>query len=329
MIAEHAGLGLLAGCCCVLLLLPILLWRQEAGQTVALVFPSLGVVLGAVVGFRKRPALRAVAEFADARFDTADLLATALTLRDSGEPWHINILKTADASAARFSPSLLTPHRLGGRAWSGILLALIAALTLGLLSITTPMDRAQASAPPAPTDTWREWEDSGAQHRETIRMSTQAALEARAESTPDSQSNQGNDAASSDAGSAQKSNHSPREGQAETGVGGGSARTDSAHVELPSDHHGISSDDPVANAPIASAGQGAEVRDRANGGVTAGQVSTQERASVAPWSSSDWPAAQTAAMNAVQNGRVPDAYRNLVRDYFQNQSEPIDGSHGQ
>ena len=309
-----------------LLLLPILLWRGEEGRTVAFVFPSLGAVLGSLVGFRKRPKLRAVAEFADARFGTADLLATALALRGSSEPWNINILKMADSRSAGISPALLTPHRLGPRAWSGILLALMAALTLGFLSFTTSLDLAQASAAPTSTDAWREWENSGTHHIESLQLTVPTAREARAETTPDSQSMPGTDAAPSNTGTMEKSSGSPREGQADLGASGGSARTNSAQVEMPRDHPGLSSDDTVANALIASGGGGLEVHNRSDGGATAGEVSSKPADRVEAWSSSNWPAARAAALNAIQDGRVPDAYRILVRDYFQNQPESTDPS---
>jgi hypothetical protein len=44
-----------------------------------------------------------------------------------------------------------------------------------------------------------------------------------------------------------------------------------------------------------------------------------------PWSGADWPAARAAALRAIDGGRVPDAYRNLVRDYF-DRSNQADGS---
>jgi hypothetical protein len=37
---------------------------------------------------------------------------------------------------------------------------------------------------------------------------------------------------------------------------------------------------------------------------------------VAPWNSSDWPAARGTALDAVRTGTVPAHYRDLVHDYF-------------
>ena len=76
-------------------------------------------------------------------------------------------------------------------------------------------------------------------------------------------------------------------------------------------------------------GQGGEVRVSADGEATPGQVSPEQGAVAAPWSGSNWPAAQAAALNAIQDGRVPDAYRSIVRDYFQNQPDQIDQSRRQ
>jgi hypothetical protein len=45
-------------------------------------------------------------------------------------------------------------------------------------------------------------------------------------------------------------------------------------------------------------------------------TSVQGDRNAAPWTSDRWPADRAAALQAVQDGRVPDAYRDLVRDYF-------------
>ena len=37
---------------------------------------------------------------------------------------------------------------------------------------------------------------------------------------------------------------------------------------------------------------------------------------IPPWRSPTWPADRDAALNALTSGRVPDAYRDLVREYF-------------
>jgi len=328
-VAEHTGLGLLGGCCCVLLLIPILLWRGEPGQTVAAVFPSLGAAAGAIFGFRRRPALRAVAQLADDRFNTADLLATALALRGSSEPWHINIQKMADACAIGLSPARLTPHRLGTRAWSGIVLALVAVMTLGLLSITTPLNRAQADTSPAALQAWRDWENNQAHPLESLQHEVAAAREARAETTPDSQSIHDADSASPEGASIEKPAGSPREGQVGTGIGQGSARTDTAHADMPNARADSSQGDLAPKGAMPKGGQGGEVRVSADGEATPGQVSPEQGAVAAPWSGSNWPAAQAAALNAIQDGRVPDAYRSIVRDYFQNQPDQIDQSRRQ
>jgi hypothetical protein len=314
-IAEHAGLGLLCGCSCVLLLLPILLWRGERGQSLAIVFPLIGTAMGIAMGLRARPNLQTVAQFADQRFHTSDLLATAYALRDSADPWHAAILNLADTRVLELSPAALTPHRLGPRAWSGIFLSFIAAITLGLLSVTMPAGQAQAAAAPANVDSPADW----AQRHDAapaIAQQSAAGREAKAEAAPDSQSMTNTDDGSPTKSTLQQSNSSNRDGQAVRGLGGGPARTYAPDLAMPSNHVNSAGNESADSRNIAAAGQGGEVHSRLGGGAIAGQVSTSQGPAPAPWSAPDWPAAQAAASQAIQAGQIPDAYRNLVRDYF-------------
>jgi hypothetical protein len=326
MITEHAALGLLGGCVCVLLLLPILLWRGEPGQSVGIVFPLLGLVAGAVAGFGKRPALRDVARLADDRFATADLLATALSIGASTDPWYQNILKSADACAMNLRPAALTPHRLGRRAWSGVLLSLIAAITLGALSITTPTSRTQAAQASteqgARNDSW----DGAAANpdparAETLPQESPASREARAEAASDSQSmpDDGETAASGQA--AEKRGSTPGPQQAQAGTGTGSARTSAGHDAASTIHPGATISPSPANGTNMPSGDGYGIQSNSGtnsplNGESGGTVWAGQQTAEAPSSTSGWPAAQTAASHAVQDGMVPDAYRALVRDYF-------------
>jgi hypothetical protein len=322
-IAEYAGLGLLCGCCCVFLLLPMLLWRGQHGQGVAIVLPSCGAALGAIIGFRRRPALRAVAQFADERFQTADLLATALALRGSNEPWNLNILNMADTFSIGLSPALLTPHQLGRRAWSGIAIALASAITLGFLSITTALDRAQAASVSADSNAWRAWQQNEAIQQDSPNHQI-AAREARAEISPDSQSPQDLtdrlQGRSSDQSSIDQSR--PRQEQADAGTGQGSAQSDSSPGKMPTIHIDRRSPIPANAGPIASAGAGHEVKPSSEQSASAGQISPEQGDSVVSWRGAGWPAAKAKATAAIQSGLIPDTYRNLVHDYFQDQDAP-------
>jgi hypothetical protein len=320
-LAEHAGLGLLVGCSCVLLLIPILLWRGQPGQSLAIVFPLLGVASGAMLGLRSRPNLKLIAELADRRFQTADLLATAYALRASADPWHATILNLADARVLALSPASLTPHRLGPRAWSAICLSFVAAITLGLLWVTMPAGRAQAVAVPAIADGSADWERPRDPPASSTTPQSTAAREAKSEATADPQSMGNSAEAAPDTASARRSDPSSRDGQAVTGTGGGSARTDLPDLALPTNHAASAARESVPGVAIATAGQGGEVHPQSSGGATAGQVIASQSADPAPGSAPDWPAAQANAVRAIQAGQVPDAYRNLVRDYF-DRSDP-------
>jgi hypothetical protein len=323
-ITEHTALGLLGGCCAAVLLLPILIWRGEPGHWVAMILPSLGALAGTMVGFRKRPGLCHVALLADARFETADLLATALSLCESNDPWNAGILRMADACASRIGPSNLTPHRLGPRAWSGIALALVAAAALGAFSVTASNRGTHAVAAPTPHDAWSDWQQPKSQRDGWIEHSAAPSRDARAETTPDSREMSDSIAPSPADRSSTPSHAANREGQAESGAGAGSARTESSPIAVPRDHANSTANSSSNGGPVAVAGGGVETHASANDAKIAGAVSAQQQPLVLPWSSSSWPAVQRAALNAVDQGQVPDAYRSLVRDYFQSSPNDAD-----
>jgi hypothetical protein len=51
-------------------------------------------------------------------------------------------------------------------------------------------------------------------------------------------------------------------------------------------------------------------------------------ARVAPWQSASWSADRAAAVEALRSGRVPDAYRDLVRAYFDSRDVSEPAGHG-
>jgi hypothetical protein len=59
------------------------------------------------------------------------------------------------------------------------------------------------------------------------------------------------------------------------------------------------------------------VRPGEQAGTTAGQGVPGGRRPAPVWESQGWADDRGAAEAAVQSGRVPDAYRDLVRGYFQ------------
>lgn len=312
--AEFVGLGIVAGCTAALMLMAILIWRQTAAEDVALVLPVLGGGIGLVAGAWSRPTLRDVAMLADDRFQTADLLSTAISLRDSTDPWHVGIVQLADASASRFEPSKLTPHRLGGRAWSGIAMAMIATLTLAAFSMLQTRNAASAVAGVLP-DQANAWGNRGA-ITESLGSSS-SDREAKAEATADSQSGatagepvdteqiaRGDDRANS------------REGQAVSGAGGSSGRTQTGQANIEPDAAAARASWGNPAGTAASDGNGGEASAAAIGKSPSGNVAGGAAVTAAPWSSSSWPADRGAAIQGLQKGTIPDAYRDLVRDYF-------------
>jgi hypothetical protein len=106
-------------------------------------------------------------------------------------------------------------------------------------------------------------------------------------------------------------------GGSKQGSGGGMGLTDS-----PSNNGGRLDPSPSAakggpSAGNETAGTGAgQHAPGAPGRATGLHAGIGDGVAATPWSNPTWPADATAAHSAVRSGRVPDAYRSLVRAYF-------------
>jgi hypothetical protein len=106
------------------------------------------------------------------------------------------------------------------------------------------------------------------------------------------------------------------------GSGLGSART--AVTPSPSNAPPVappvaSNGAPGSDGTLVASGSGiADFHSTVGTALNTGAVTpTPGGAAVAPWYSPTWPADRAAAMDAVRAGHVPDAYREMVGDYFE------------
>jgi hypothetical protein len=334
---ERAGLGALTGCVAAGLLLPLLLWRAEPALGPAGMLIAMGAVAGLWWGVARRPSRLAAAMEADRQLGLHDLLGTAAgagTTADASDPWLLTVLALADARCRRHTPSQVVLRRYGSRAWGGIGLAASLVLTLAALLSAPGTTPAIASRNPGAI--------APAEARNPVASiqppSPAAATGARRSVADPSLESRSIDSSNEEATSRPEDDRSRSIETPETvgrrsvaagqdGQGGGAGklanrrpRSPGAPTVAPPRSPPSSPADARANA--ASAGGGAEAfrstsgtdADAAGGSASSGPDSPIDR--VAPWESSTWPADAQAAQEAVEAGRVPDAYRDLVREYF-------------
>jgi hypothetical protein len=331
---ESAALGALAGCVLAAGLMPLLLWRGEPALPPTAGALAVGALAGLAWSVTRRPTPLDAAAEADRQLDLADLLGTALTVaRSSREsdrdpdaaPWLRTVLSVADATCARHTPAEVILHRLHARAWGGIALAAVGVVSVAALTSQTPGARAapdgsastplQALARAFPRDT-------------TPRPAAAPAERLSPHGTPRGQQTDPATSATDDPASAESSDErstaSPgnRSATGDNGTAGGSARArttkanESPAVPSAAPRSPASPSSEGAVAGGSGAGASAAPKGPAGAAIAGTAGSAAGTSLVPPWRTSQWPADVRRAHDALNTGRVPDAYRDLVRDYF-------------
>ena len=314
-VAEVTGVAVAAGCGLALLVLPILLWREEPALPVVLAAAAMAAVAGLIAGVIRRPNLASAAAEADRQLDLADLLSTALATRDraADDPWAAVVVATASARCRTLAPSAVIVNRFGGRAWGGIGLATALVLTLGLMSA----DPRQSSAVTPAADE-NVIGDDLASPRDVDPGPTprRAATDGRDRETASAMTADGaaSDPADQSTGAASAS---------ESGGGAGIATSPrTANVARPQQASAAGSRGQAvgdASAGGASAGPAptSGIDDRSSASAAASPPSNRAPA----WRSSAWPVAREEALSGVRDGTIDGQYRDLVRAYFDQSSE--------
>ena len=347
---ECAGLGMAIGSAGAVVLLPILLWRGQPALPFAVAVLGLGAAAGLAWGLLRRPGVMSAAMEADRQLRLADLLGTAWLIRDGGggggqttaatDPWSRTVLAMAEARCREVSPSAVVLHRLGARAWGGVGLASALVLTLGALSTRPQIVRAERPAeaarlpiptlppmPPAPPETA---DDSHGSPRRPGSPGPQEAVEpdpgeaerVRTE-TGDGPESPARTANAAGSGAAGEENAGDGAGRGEDAVPRPGAETDPGGASLPTESSRTT--DPAAADAAATAGgsgrrnPGAADQAAARAGATtsADADPQRDRSSATPWHGPDWAGDVRRAHEAIDAGRVPDAYRDLIRGYFE------------
>lgn len=321
-ILECAGLGVLGGCAAAALLLTIALWRGYPAFNLAVSAVAAGAAAGLLWGLTTRPTPLAAAMEADRQLGWADLLSSALTTRQTNDdPWIAAVAAAADTRCRGAAPSSVILNRLGARAWGGVGLAAALVIVLGLLPTYAAPTRAgeQSSslnpfAVPQPPETQR------------IARATPTARRTppQQEPTDGSASRMGTDP--SDPQSQDRNNQPPgnstaaRQGTSSdpNGQGTGAAHSDVRSPSPPALHPDATHARAIGDGSKATSGVG-ESNSHPRGGQdaaagSAAAVSPEEYKP--PWSSSQRPQRVRQARALLERGQVPDAYRDVVREYF-------------
>ncbi len=306
-LVERVGICLAtaAGIACLLTL--VAEWRGVAIGGLSPVLIGAAVIVGAAWGAIRPPTKLDAIMQADQQLQLADLLSSAMVSSRDGFGQAVRAM--AIRACTTRSPSQVILNRLGARAWSGIGLAWAMVLVLSLLAGSGNDSHAGDSA------------------NGQIGKPTQSSTDARTSLANGRLTVGGREASSDDfshLGPPQDSQTAPGEHSA-TGKptasansnGQQSSQTTAAHADHPATPRGEGTNTTTDPRAVTAAGNGASSKTNTSPGRSGDSVTAArpDRAA-APWSSDHWPTDRAAALQAVDAGRVPDAYRDLVRDYF-------------
>ena len=323
-IAEWGGLGLLAGCGVAVPLLAIAMWRGLPLVSLAAAALGLGTAAGSFWGLVSRPTRLASAMETDRQLGWPDLLASAYAVRKSTDPWVAAVMVDADRHCQASSPSAVLLNRFGMRAWGGIGLATALVGVLALIptvATTTEAGDRGAGLMPSARDS---------QPAIPLQIARTAPRRTNAQAEPEEQGRQTAeeqpvDPSSHDRKSDRSGNSEARSPQAESvgepaGHGSGQSQTPQRQDQgLEPAVHGTQSASSKGDSDLTSAGgEQSAGREPGKAGFTGGAVSGHSTDN--PQSSPDFgtPSERQKYMQQMlDQGQVPDAYRDVVRGYFE------------
>lgn len=332
--AERIGACLVGACAVSLILVPLLAWRERPVGFLALTIFGLALLSGAIWGMIRRPTALGAAIEADRQLGWADLLASAWLVDQKAavggaeESFAEPVLAMAEARCLAVVPSAVVLHRFGRRAWGLIGLGMVLVFAMVLLLDQQPGGQARAASSDQ-LQSWAQAEDQqdAARRTNVTRLPTDPDYR-RAESGRGGDDDPANAPVSprneSGTASAKPQPDAPSGTNAsDNGTGAGAAQSGSTAKPSQTGPAIASSGDAehrgAEGATRSSSGGGTgEARTGVDGasGMSAGTDRASTERPAPPWRSQSWPADRLAAQQAMESGRIPDAYRALVRDYF-------------
>jgi hypothetical protein len=258
----------------------------------------------------------------DRQLHLSDLLATALSIRRSqtvvadgfDQQWSATIVGLAEARCASIASESLLLRRFGARAWGGIGLSAAIVLTLGALSSNPLITQARDAMNRSRDSELANQSDAGSRPDARNPLGADAVIPKESDSSQHTRidSTDSNNAAGK---SAEASQGNQTSASAADRAGSGSGKTDSS-LAPPADLHGTSRGENSSHGEQAAGGGESANGSQLGGNSTTSTSDLNSNRTSAPWNSSDWPQAQQRADEQIRAGNVPDAYRDVVRDYF-------------
>lgn len=334
---ECGGIGLVIGAAVAVLLSLLLYTERRSSVEITALLLTLGSACGVMWGVWRRPSIVGTALRADRQLGTDDLFSTAAAMSTStaaSDPWAATLLAVAEARSLELSPARVVFRRLSGRSWSGICLAVATALTLAVLTSTpaasdaatgtNPLASPTAPPPPrplvvlAPDGGISPARDGGRQEEDGNPSSAQDPATAAAPPPATAPATGTPEAASPE------STHATAGAQG-TSPGSGETNTQPSTSPIARMTPGVGATTnalrPVGTQPAGGIGTvdtRPPIGDPASdpGGSGVGAAATGGGTTVAPWNAPSWQADVEAAKRQLQNGQIPAAYRDLVRQFF-------------
>jgi hypothetical protein len=261
---------------------------------------------------------------ADRQLGWADLLSSAMMVRSMApsDPWAAAVRAEADARCRGVSPSTVVLHRLGARAWGGIGLAAALVLAMGIVPtfVAPAMADQQQNAPRNPLDAIAEGPQAQPSrggmvaHRTHTQEEPEDDRASRMNGVDQPPPTAGQRDSSADADSQR-----PNDATDPNGLGTGASQSKSTN----SANHLAAASGTQAHSPTggthAAAGSGQASAQLPTGNDASGQSAGRSEAtqSVPPWTTSHWAGDSQRANAAVDSGRIPDSYRDVIRSYFE------------
>jgi hypothetical protein len=323
---ERTGLGILVACAAALPLLLIAIWRGLPAMPLASAMLVAGALAGLLWGILTRPGDLEAATEADRQLDWADLLASALSVAARGDdPWARAVGSMANSRCRQASPATIVLNRLGARAWGGIGLATALVVAVGVLPTSSTFAPAQNKTGLSAGDALLNPNTGEPVGRAFARPARTTLAQPEPEDVMKGRFGQ-DPTASADSDSpnrhASADNHSPGQNLADAkSQGAGAGRTDIKNSgELPAPRQGSDAASSDAKGTSSASGIGKSNPSAQGQGATSGVASDDAtRNSVPPWRSSGWAQDVQRADDALNSGQIPDAYRDVVRGYFERQ----------
>jgi hypothetical protein len=271
-----------------------------------------------------RPTLTDAALEADRQLRWDDLLSSANFIRAQAteDGWAAAVRACADAKCCAVSPSAVILHRMGPRTWGGIGLATAFALALGLIPTFGAQTRADDRKAISGN---RLIELSGEAPVQTVGNGSSPRRSSGQQEPEDgngSRMGRGTGLSSPRVDgpkSAAGPSHELKSAADPAGRGVGAAQSESTTPPPPLSNATGTPASTNSAAGHATSGAGQTSSRLPGTGAASGDFAGQSQwlpNAVPPWQSSNWTADSEHARSAVESGRIPDSYRDVIQGYF-------------